>query len=330
MVTIQDVAKEAGVSVATVSRVINRHSAVSARAKKAVEDAIRKLNYEPNILGRNLRTSSTHMILTILPSISNPFYSKVLQGIEDTARKENYYILVCETDSSSEIQSFYLNMAKQRIADGIISLDPTVEQVLTAELDRSYPVIQCGDKTLDERIPFVGIDNVSAAYKAVKYLIAIGHERIALISSSEQYKYAVDRRQGYTQALEEAGIPVRRQYICYSDLNYDHGLQTMRTLLHLDVPPTAVFAVGDVLAIGALKAIRDAGLRCPEDVAVVGFDNIPFASMMNPTLTTVAQPMYEMGCEAARILINKLKNKKSEMQTLIMPHELIIRESTSV
>jgi LacI family repressor for deo operon, udp, cdd, tsx, nupC, and nupG len=327
--TIHEVASEAGVSVATVSRVLNHHPSVSLKAKQAVDEAIRKLNYEPNILGRNLRTSSTRMILSLLPSISNPFYSKVLQGIEDTARKSGYYILVCETNSSPEIQSFYLNMAKQHLVDGVISIDPTVEQVLTSSWDGSFPVVQVGESTEDERIPYVGIDNEKAAYKAVKYLIATGHTRIALISSGDRFRYSQVRKSGYEKALKEAHLPVNPEYIIdCQNLDYEDGLQAMKSLLLLENPPTAAFTVADIIAIGAMKAIHEAGLSTPQDIAIVGFDNIPFASMCSPTLTTVAQPMYEMGSQAVQMLISKLTNKKINMKTHILPHELIIREST--
>jgi LacI family repressor for deo operon, udp, cdd, tsx, nupC, and nupG len=251
-----------------------------------------------------------------------------LQGIQDTARNKGYYILVCETSSSSQIQSFYLNMAKQRLADGIISVDPSLENVLVSELNQNYPVIQCGESTVSESIPYVAIDDELAAYRAVKYLLAIGHTRVALITSNENFRYAMLRQAGYEKALKEAKVPLSNDYIVNGVVDYEGGRQAMISLLALNKPPTAVFAIGDVMAIGALKAVREAGLQVPSDMAVIGFDNIPFSNMTNPTLTTIAQPMYDMGCNAAHMLIRKLTNKTAPIKSIILPHVLIIREST--
>jgi LacI family transcriptional regulator, repressor for deo operon, udp, cdd, tsx, nupC, and nupG len=332
MASIQEVAREAGVSTATVSRVINNHPFVSDKSRQSVEKAIRKLNYEPNMMGRNLRTSSTNMLLVLLPSISNPFYSKILQGIQDTARRKGYYILVCETDASSEIQSFFINTAKQQLAAGIISLDPSLdlEDVLLPQLQDGYPIIQCGDSPQNDTIPYVSIDNVMAAYKAVKYLLATGHTRIALITASDDFRYAADRREGYIKALAESGIKPSEELISRGEVDYEGGRLAMQKLLTMDQLPTAVFAIGDIMAIGALKAIREAGLHTPSDIAVIGFDNIPFSNMTTPTLTTVSQPMYDMGCSAAQMMIDKLNQKEKTIKSLILSHELIIRESTEL
>ncbi len=332
MASIQEVAREAGVSTATVSRVINNHPFVSDKSRQSVEKAIRKLNYEPNMMGRNLRTSSTNMLLVLLPSISNPFYSKILQGIQDTARRKGYYILVCETDASSEIQSFFINTAKQQLAAGIISLDPSLdlEDVLLPQLQDGYPIIQCGDSPQNDTIPYVSIDNVMAAYKAVKYLLATGHTRIALITASDDFRYAADRREGYVKALAESGIQPSEELISRGEVDYEGGRLAMQKLLTMDQLPTAVFAIGDIMAIGALKAIREAGLHTPSDIAVIGFDNIPFSNMTTPTLTTVSQPMYDMGCSAAQMMIDKLNQKEKTIKSLILSHELIIRESTEL
>ncbi len=309
---------------------LNNHAYVSPKTRVIVEKAIKNLNYKPNMLGRNLRRSSTQMILLFLPTISNAFYTKVLEGVEDTARKNNYYILLCETNGNPDIQRFYLNMAKQHLVDGIISMDPSAEDIILNETDQHIPIVQCGEKTNDDRIPYVGIDNVAAGYKATKYLLSIGRDRISFISSSKTYNYDIDRKLGYQQALEEANIPFDPELIEYSDLDFDAGYQTMKNILANNKGINAVFTVGDMIAIGALKAIKDSGLTCPNDIAVVGVDNIPFASMMNPTLTTISQPSYEMGSNAVRMLLNKLNNPELEVKSILLPHELIIRDSTMV
>lgn len=328
MMTIQQVAKEAGVSVATVSRVINKHPSVSLKTRLKVEEVIKRLNYEPNILGRNLRRAQSRMVLVLVPSISNPFYAKIVQGIEDVARKYEYNILLGTTDSDVEREKVYLDLLKRRLCDGVISMDPAVDLSPLVGDDEQYPVIQCCEysETLD--IPYVSIDNLAAAYKAVKHLITMGHRKVALINSDERFLYARLRKEGYLKALAEFEIPCREDWIINTELGFEGGQQAMRSLLAQKERPTAIFAVSDTIAIGALKAIKEEGLKVPKDIAVVGFDNIPFSNMMNPTLTTVSQPMYEIGKRAAKMLIQKIDDPTQPIENLLLDHELIIREST--
>jgi LacI family repressor for deo operon, udp, cdd, tsx, nupC, and nupG len=328
MITIQDVAKEAGVSVATVSRVLNNHPSVSAKTRAKVESVIQRLNYNPNMLGRNLRCAESRMILVLVPSISNPFYAKIVQGIEDIARRNHYNVLLCTTDSDVERENAYLTLLHNRLADGVISMDPAVDVEDLRRMGTQYPIIQCCEYSETDSTPFVAIDNRTAAYKAVKHLLTMGHRKVAMINSDERFLYARLRKEGYLKALEEFGIPVREEWLINTDLSFESGHRAMRSFLSLKDKPTAVFAVSDTLAIGALRQIKEAGLKVPDDVAVVGFDNIPFASMMNPSLTTVAQPMYEMGCEAAKMLIKRIAHPEERVESVFLDYELIIREST--
>ncbi|QCX33231.1 LacI family transcriptional regulator [Caloramator sp. E03] len=328
MATIEEVAKEAGVSVATVSRVLNNKSPVSINARIKVENAIKKLKYEPNMLGRNLRRSESRMILALLPSISNPFYASIIQGIEDIAVENNYGVLLCETSSKSEREMLYFNLLKQKLADGVISLDPTIDKNNLKEIGIRYPFIQCCEYDEDLNIPYVAIDNKLAAYKAVKHLISIGHKNIALINSDEKFLYARLRKEGYIEALQENNIEVDEKLMINCDLDFESGKKAMKQLLKSNESLTAVFAVADILAIGAIKAIKEANYRVPDDIAVVGFDNIPMANMIDPALTTIAQPMYQIGCTACKMLIKKINNKDETIENSILGFELIIREST--
>ncbi|MFJ9499261.1 LacI family DNA-binding transcriptional regulator [Brevibacillus centrosporus] len=328
MVTIQEVAKEAGVSVATVSRVLNHHTSVSAKTRAKVEDVIERLQYNPNMLGRNLRCAESRMLLVLVPSISNPFYSKIVQGIEDIARRNHYNTLLCTTDSDPDRENVYLDLLRNRMADGVISMDPAVDLASIRQLGDEYPVIQCCEYSETDQTPYVSIDNQTAAYKAVKHLLMMGHKRVSIINSDERFLYARLRQEGYLRALREFDIPVESRYIVHTDLHFESGHRAMKSLLALEERPTAVFAVSDTLAIGALRSIKEAELKVPHDIAVVGFDNIPFASMMNPSLTTVSQPMYEMGCEAARMLIKRIASPQERVDSIVMDYELIIREST--
>ncbi|GAA0484968.1 LacI family DNA-binding transcriptional regulator [Salinibacillus aidingensis] len=327
MANIQEVAQKAGVSVATVSRVLNQHPTVTAKTRLKVETAIEELNYEPSMLGRNLRNSESRLLLVLIPSISNPFYTEIINGIEDTAITNGYNILLCDTDSNPQREHIYFNMVKNKLADGIISMDPAVDMEKLNGLAMQYPIIQCSEYDEKGTIPYVTIDNQLAAYRAVKHLIKLGHKKIALINSDERFLYARERRAGYEQALREFNLPIQEKWIYHTNhLEFEFGQQAMRKLLQTDEKPTAVFSVSDTLAIGALKEINAHELNVPEDIALVGFDKISFSNMTNPTLTTVSQPMYKMGCTAADMLIKKIHNK--DVESVILDHELVIREST--
>ncbi|WP_449621051.1 LacI family DNA-binding transcriptional regulator [Robertmurraya sp. Marseille-Q9965] len=327
MANIQEVAKKAGVSVATVSRVLNHHPSVTPKTRVKVENAIRELNYEPSMLGRNLRNSESRLLLVLIPSISNPFYTEIINGIQTTAIKHRYNILLCETISDPRRENIFFNMVKNKLADGIISMDPTINRQKLTELAENHSVILCSEYMEDGSIPYVTIDNERAAYQAVKHLIILGKKKIALINSDERFLYARQRRKGYEKALREFELPITEELIYNTnELNFHDGVQAMRVLLRTGEKPTAVFAVSDTLAIGALKEIKASGLRAPEDIAVVGFDNISFSNMSNPTLTTIAQPMYKMGATACTMLIHQIKSK--QVESILLDHELIIREST--
>ncbi|SHG51864.1 LacI family DNA-binding transcriptional regulator [Ornithinibacillus halophilus] len=326
MANIQQIAQHAGVSVATVSRVLNNATSVTPETRRKVEVAIKALNYQPSMLGRNLRNSESRLMLVLLPSISNPFYTEIINGIQNTAIANNYNILLCETDSKPERENIYFNMVKNKLADGIISMDPTVNMQKLNELSKDHPVILCSEYEQGGSIPYVTVDSEVAAYQAVKHLIKLGNEKIALINSDEKFLYARLRRAGYERALKEFKLPIRDEWIYNTkELEFEHGVQAMRMLLQLEEQPNAVFAVSDTLAIGALKALNN-GIKVDHPIAIMGFDNISFSSMTNPTLTTVAQPMYKMGCLAAEMLMSSMKGEKVE--SIVMDHELIIREST--
>ena len=327
MATIQEVAQKAKVSVATVSRYLNNPDIVAKATRLRVEEAIQDLNYEPSILGRNLRKSESKLLIVLIPSISNPFYTEIINGIEDTAIEQGYNILLCQTDSNPKREAIYFNLIKNQLADGIISMDPTVNRKNLTEIAKEYPLVQCSEYDEEGIISYVTINNELAAYHAVKHLIKIGHKKIAMINSNEKFLYARERKQGYERALKESGLSSYPGWVYTTDnLEFDSGRLAMKNLLNQDIRPTAVFAVSDILAIGALKEINATGLHVPEDIAVIGFDKINFSNMTYPTLTTIAQPMYQMGSMSAQMLINKISGKRTD--SIILDHELVIREST--
>lgn len=328
MSTIQDVAKEAGVSVATVSRVLNGSRSVSPKTKELVMGVVRKLDYQPNLLGRNLRRIETRMVLVLLPSIANPFYSRIVKGIEDVAHKNGYNILLCNTDSDINRERMYLELLKNRLSDGAIFLAPELSMEDLSAIAKSYPVVQCCEYKEGAKVSHVSIDNFGAAYKAVKHLVGLGHRKIGMISCSNGFVSTVQREAGYRKALEDSGIIFDRALVKYGDYGFKSGLRAAVQFITMSERPTAIFAISDVMAIGALRAIKESGLKTPEDIAVIGFDNISFASMCDPLLTTISQPKYDLGCTAMELLLRHIRKELMEAEDIFLEHELIIREST--
>ncbi|GIO17954.1 LacI family transcriptional regulator [Oceanobacillus oncorhynchi subsp. incaldanensis] len=327
MPTIQDVAKHAGVSVATVSRVLNNPSSVAELTRKKVEQSIRELDYSPNILGRNLRNAESKMLLVLLPKISNQFYLKIVEGIEEKALEYGYNILLCQTHSKLEREKVYFDLLKNQLAVGAITMDPTIDRQVLVNMAKRYPFVQCSEYVSSKNLPYVTIDSELAAYQVTKYLLKQGHQRIGLINVSESFLYARDRKKGYLRALKEFHIePEEDWFYSANDVSLESGQQVMRSILNKNKDLTAVFAVSDMLAIGALKELNTRGIDVPNEMAVVGFDKIEFTSMTYPSLTTVAQPMYKMGEISVDMLIKKIQGE--EVEDIILEHELIIREST--
>lgn len=327
--TIQDVAKAAGVSVATVSRVINNSPSVSGNTRDTVMEAIQKLNYQPNLLGRNLRRTETRLVLVLLPSIANPFYARVVKGIEDVAHKNGYNILLCNTDAEQNRERIYLDLLKSRLADGVVFLAPELSQEELTGIGRNYPVVQCCEYKEGAMVSRVSIDNFGAAYKAVRHLTGLGHRRIAMISARNNFLSTLRRQEGYRQALMDAGLERDETLIRFGDYGFNSGLRAANQLLALKERPTAIFSISDIMAIGAIRAARECGLCVPDDLAVMGFDNISFASMNHPKLTTISQPKYELGCVAMELLLSQIRAEMKEPQEVFLENELIIRESTT-
>lgn len=330
MSKIKDVARLAGVSVATVSRVINDSDAVHDTTRQKVLDAIKELGYRPNLLGRHLRRTETRLVLVLLPTISNPFYSRIVLGIEDVAHKNGYSIMLCNTDSDIKREKVYLGLLRNRLADGVIFLAPEIESEELSEIAGKFPVVQCCEYKEGAMVSHVSIDNYSAACKAVRHLIDLGHKRIGMISCGNGFLSTKERERAYRQVLEENGIPFDPALLRYGDYGFKSGLRNALQLLSLPDRPTAVFCISDMMGIGTIKAAFEKGLRVPEDLAVCGFDDIGYANMYEPPLTTIAQPKYDLGCTAMELLLKHIKEGGSaEPEDIYLEHELVIRKSTA-
>lgn len=326
--TIQDVAKAAGVSVATVSRVLNDSPSVTSKTREAVLEVIKRLGYQPNLLGRNLRRTQTRLVLVLLPSIANHFYARVVKGIEDIAHKNGYNIMLCNTDSDKNREKVYVDLLKNRLADGMILMSPEMGPEELCELGRTHYIVQCCEYKENSGVSHVTIDNVSAAFREVNHLISLGHKRIGMISCRNKLLSTVKREEGYRRALTDAGIAYDEQLVAYGDYGYTSGLRAARSLLKLDDRPTAVFAISDSMAVGAVRASRENGLEIPKDIAVAGFDNINAAIMCDPMLTTISQPKYELGCTAMEVLLEQIRDEQHNVEEVLLDFELVIREST--
>jgi DNA-binding LacI/PurR family transcriptional regulator len=327
MAALADVARAAGVSAATVSRVLNKHPSVREDTRLRVEQAMQRLNYRVSIAARSLRTAQTQLILALVPDLANPYYAEILRGIGNTARQHNYELLLCDTGLDAARERAYAQMLGSHMYDGVICMDPFTTQRLVAAEVRNLPWVACSEFVPDENTPHVSIDHRLAAKDAVQYLLSKGHRRIALINSDERYLYARQRREGYRDALAEKGLSERNDHIqIVGGIDPPLGELAARRLISLEEPPTAIFAVSDTLAIGAIKACITAGLRVPEQMAVVGFDDVPIASIYEPSLTTVSQPRRELGEKAMALLLQRIQGNMPDSITL--PHTLVVRQTT--
>lgn len=325
--TIKEVARAAGVSVATVSRVLNNDKKVATATRLAVEEAIRVMDYRPNLLGRSLRLQQTQMILIVLSSISNNFHAKIIRSIESEGRAHGYNCMICATHDDHKIELAYLELLRNKMADGIIFLSTTLSSQEMRDLNQNYPIIQCGEYYEGIDVPTVSIDNEGAAYEATKHLLARGGRRIAHITVSNDAITTRMRLKGYRRALEEAGLPYREEYVAYARYGYRSAYAAMDMLLALPQPPDAVFAISDRMAAGSIKSAIDHGFSVPGDILVVGFDNTDITPIYNPSISTVSQSEGEMGAAAMRILVNRIGGA-NEIPFKFFEYSLILRDST--
>lgn len=327
MVRIADVAKLANVSTATVSRVISNSGTVKKETAEKVMEAVKKLNYQPNVLARQLRRSETKTILVVVPDITNPFFSEVLRGIESVAIQNGYQVLLGDARNNAESEASYLTILGQKKADGLILLTARSNQKMLEEISQDYPVVLACEYYEGSRLPTVSIDNVSSARKATEYLISLNHKRIGHISGPLNVVVGRDRCKGFHQAMAQHGLSVDPSLVQEGEFSFESGFNLMMKFLALQDFPTAIFAGNDEMAMGAVKAVKSKGFKVPEDFSVVGFDDIKFASIFEPALTTVAQPTFDMGQKAMQLLLKIINGEELEKSQFILPDKLIVRDS---
>ena len=318
--SIQKIARLAGVSVATVSRVLNNSDTVKPKNRERVLQAIKESNYQPNLLARQLRTARSYMILVMVSNIANPFCAEVVKGIEEEAEKHGYRILLCNSGSDLARSTSGLRLLSGKVVDGIITMNALSSLPELTMMIGDAPYADAGS------ISCVGINDIDAAQGAVSRLAERGHRRIALINHDLSYRYARLRERGYKNVLHVRELAW--QQVAYaSDLSAAAGKAAMETLLASRERPDAVFAVADSLAAGALRAIAQAGLRVPDDIAVMGFDGTELAEMVSPQLTTVEQPSRDIGRTAVTLLLKKIDNPEATAERVMMDWRIIARAS---
>jgi DNA-binding LacI/PurR family transcriptional regulator len=325
--TTKHIAKLAGVSVGTVSHVLNGSAGVSAALRKRVEDTVRKFDYQPSQLARGLRRCSTDLLGVIIPDISNPYFPRLVRGVEDVAYKEGFRLVLCNTDNDSSKELSYFNDLRSFHPAGIIVIPSERSSLATDASHRKLQTIfvdRCPDGWTGDAVM---ANNEDGGYQAGSYLTRMGHKLIAAISGPSHIETARDRMRGFRRALAEARVQLPSKYVTEAPFNPDGGFAAATRLLSLTPRPMAIFAANDTLAIGALAAIRALRLRCPQDVSLIGFDDLEFSEFTEPSLTTVFQPGYHIGALACQLLLDRVRGATHPAERKILNTELRIRNS---
>ncbi len=329
MTTIADVARRAGVSPVTVSRVINGASNVRASTRESVEQAIADMHYVPSVVARSLRSKRTYALALVVSDITNPFWTTIARGVEDAAQNGNYSVLLCNTDESPAKQHRYLDMIVSQRVDGVIiaPYDSDAQNLIRLQ-ERNIPTVVIDRRIYGWEVDTVCSDSTSGACALARHLIGLGHTRIAMITGPNGTSTAEDRLEGYRFALQEAGLPLDPDLIKRGEYRAASGSRMMHELLENPNPPTAVVTANNLIAMGAFEALRRRKLSVPQDIALVTFDDLPDISRFFPFFTVISQPAYEMGQEAARLLLSRLDaGNLLDPRCIVLPTSLVLRVS---
>lgn len=336
MTNIKEVANIAGVSASTVSRVLNGKSYVKEATRQKVMEAVKQTNYHPNVLAKSLKLGRSKMFCILVPSIENSIFPEITLGVEDVARKNGFSVILCNTDEDANVEKTYIQQMKTRWIDGFIMCssigDASHIRMLRAE---GFPVVLVNRFAEEDvgQMDLVSVDSYQSAYNAVRYLISTGHRRIALASGREELFFYRERYRGYCQALADADIPYDEALVMRETSGADSFYGMTQDVMRLADPPDAIFATSDPKAFVVMHALHDMGVRIPQDVSVLGFDNVNLSSMVEPPLSTVAQPLYEMGAVAAKNLLRQIRFKEDHGHLPpparhVLETNLVIRRST--
>jgi DNA-binding LacI/PurR family transcriptional regulator len=335
-VTIKDVAKLAKVAPSTVSRVIANNPRISEKTKKKVREAMDELGYHPNFIARSLASQSTQAIGLVMPSstdvvFQNPFFPTVLRGLSEGAHEKHYALYMTTGKTDNEILDGVTQMVQGGRVDGVVLLYSKIEdKVLMYLQERGIPFVVIGKPFKHvEEITHVDNDNFRATKEVTEYLIQLGHDHIAFVGGNLNLVVTVERLLGYEKALREAGIPLNDDYIVHEEFLREGGQEAVRELLSLKIPPTALVVADDLMALGVLNTLDELGIKVPEDISIISFNNVLVSEMSRPPLTSVDINIFDLGFEAARSLIQKIENPKEPIKRIIIPHQMVKRFSCS-
>jgi len=330
--TMKQIAERAQVSLGTVSHVVNQTAPVRERLRTRVLEAIRSLGYQPSQLARGLRRNSTNMLGMVIPDITNPFFPGVVRGVEDVAFKGSFRVILCNTDNDPAKEKAYLDELRSYRPAGLLVI-PAADSNLSAELGppgpTSVPVVCIDRRPADWKGDAVMVANEDGAFQATEHLINMGHVQMAAIAGPAHLTNAAERLAGFRKALAKHKIEIAPEYIQETKFDRDSGYRSGIRLLSMLPRPTAIFASNDLMALGALLAARELGLRCPKDISIIGFDNLDLGMFTDPALSSVHQSGYQMGARAARLLLERIQGKKGRAQQIVLPTELKIRNSVA-
>lgn len=325
-ITVLDVAREAGVSPSTVSRILNGTARVASDKRQAVERAIRKLDFKPNLFARSLKTGTTMTVGILTQDVESPFYGRAMKGIEAGLAGTGYAPIIVSGHWNAAEEAERVRLLMARRIDGLVILTGHLDDRQIAEFARHQPIVVTGRQLDAPQVRAFALDQEAGGHLATRHLISLGHRRIAHIAGPGDHTDATERRAGYERALREAGLPVLPELVAQGDFLESGGLLAMNRLLDSGQPFTAVFAANDQTAFGARMAMYRRGVRVPDDVSIVGVDDLPGAAYATPPMTTVRQPIYEIGLAAASALLTLLGHPVPEVA--VPPLELVVRETT--
>ncbi|RKQ30536.1 catabolite control protein A [Oceanobacillus halophilus] len=328
-ITIYDVAREANVSMATVSRVVNGNPNVKPTTRKKVLATIERLGYRPNAVARGLASKKTTTVGAIIPDISSVFFSELARGIEDIATMYKYNVILSNSDQNKDKELGLINTMLEKQVDGILFMGGTIsEEHLQQFKTSNVPIILAATYDDTNEMASVNIDYEQAAYEATKYFIDKGKTQPAFVNGSDDTSINQHKYNGYKRAFEEAGLTVNEEYIVQGDYSYESGIEAVKQLEKLSNKPNAIFVASDEMALGVIHGAQDMGYNVPDDVEVFGFDNTRLATMVRPTLSTVVQPMYDIGAVAMRLLTKYMNKEEVTEKNVILPHRIELRNST--
>ena len=326
--TIRDVARQAGVSHQTVSRVINGKDDVLPETRALVEAAIEQMGYRPNAIARSMARGKTHTLACISPNLTDYTLASVIEGAETEAREHEYFLLTSSAADPKAFRGLVDELVGRRRVDGLIVINPYSDDRYQ-NIPENFPVVFVGARSHEQKICSVSLDDEKVAYEATKHLISLGHTDIALITGPMEEDCSQDRTEGYQRALHEAGIVFDETKVIEGDWSASSGQSALLSFVEQGRIPTAIFAQNDRMAMGVLRAARDANLKVPTELAVIGVDDMPLSSYFDPPLTTMRQDMPRIGQEATRMLLEIIQKKNPAVRELKLPAQLVVRHSTS-